>query len=106
MDLYDVAVARKLSSGGGGGGGSSDFSTAEVTISGAYSHCYGAWALSEYECSAYSLYSETGTFPLILYKGKGVIELNARGSISTSGAIELDEDNVYLVTGDCTITIS
>ena len=25
MDLYDVAVARKLSSGGGGGGGSSDF---------------------------------------------------------------------------------
>ena len=32
MDLYDVAVARKLSSGGGGGGGSSDFSTAEVTL--------------------------------------------------------------------------
>ena len=32
MDLYDVAVARKLSSGGGGGGGSSDFSTAEVML--------------------------------------------------------------------------
>ena len=31
MDLYDIAVARKLS-GGGGGGGSSDFSTAQVTI--------------------------------------------------------------------------
>ena len=38
MDLYDIAVARKLSS--GGGGGSSDFSTAEVTFystSGQYS---------------------------------------------------------------------
>ena len=31
MDLYDIAVARKLSS-GGGGGGSSDFYTAEVTL--------------------------------------------------------------------------
>ena len=31
MNLYDIAIARKLS-GGGGGGGSSDFTKAEVTI--------------------------------------------------------------------------
>lgn len=30
MNLYDIAIAKKLS--GGGGGGSSDFSTAEVTL--------------------------------------------------------------------------
>ena len=33
MDLFDIAVARKLS-GGGGGGGSSDFTTCTLTITG------------------------------------------------------------------------
>lgn len=43
-----------------------------------------------------------GTYDLILYKGKGLI---FGSGIEVSGYVEELEDGVYLVTGNCTVTI-
>lgn len=121
MDLFDIAVARKLAggSGGGGGGGDSDFSTAQMTIansSGApfigngcqFDDEYGAFAI---------IYSEgNDVISLILYKGSSYIVLNnsiSKNVVALSGDIEGIDDDFrperyigFIVTGDCTITIS
>ena len=102
MDLYDVAVARKLSSGGGGGGGSSDFSTAEVTVNGA-GFIMAAFINNDNTIGAVSLENETA--PIILFKGKA--NLYTEDTVSEiSGDIEDAGGGDYIVTGDCTITIS
>ena len=115
MDLYDIAVARKLSGGSGGGGGSSDFSTAEVTVVNetrssqqckmpvldeAYEEYPAyAWAMSaidaEYE----------GTCIVPLYKGKALVVIDSE-NVSTSGSIVDDGGGYYYITGNGTITIS
>lgn len=109
MDLYDVAVARKLSSGGGGGGGSSDFSTAEVTVVGVAPTIYGSWLDAQSEQTIYKISSMSGVgtvYSLVLYKGVSVINFAAKGEIVLSGDIESIGNAEYQVTGDCTITIS
>lgn len=104
----------------GGGGGSSDFSTAEVTIVNNYSSEFIieiAVAMSEegMNASLGTLTAEridTGMVAnVILYKGSaGAIitgfPLDAPPTITTSGNIQNMEDTAYLITGDCTITIS
>ena len=107
MNLYDIAIARKLSGGGGGGG---DFSTATMTINGMIGGLSGAliapYDYFETDTSFFTVEEGDSAYTLILYKGKAVIYLDAKGAISTSGSIELIEDGMYFVTGDCTITIS
>lgn len=114
MDLYDVAVARKLSSGGGGGGGSSDFSTAEVQIQSISSERL-VGAVANYNprdgySSAGDFYVDTTskTFNIILYKGKAVLYRDTiGGSVQTTGDVEYDAgNNKFIITGDGTITIS
>ena len=99
-----------------GGGGSSDFSTAEVTISA---------AVPGVQCSVVSPHIITTPFDMLvadpknysngdvvtvaLYKGKASISASAvggMGGITVSGDIESMGGGYYLVTGDCTITIS
>lgn len=107
MDLYDVAVARKLSS--GGGGGSSDFSTAEVTVIGAVPTIYGSWLDEQSEQTIYKVSNSSGVetaYNLVLYKGVSVINFAVKGEIVLSGSIESIGNAEYIVTGDCTITIS
>lgn len=101
-----------------GGGGSSDFSTAEVTTINNIGNSYPT-GLSEvlendefyegFPSSLYDLYIRGGTetHNCVLYKGHAVAFLS-NGNISVSGNIEkmFDDDVVYLITGDCTITIS
>ena len=105
MDLYDIAVARKLSS-GGGGGGSSDFSTAEVTISGQTSAnlpvCIEAGGM-KFLTAMTNPYS-SGKYTVALWKGQCMCSIP--DVASTSGSIENLTEDVYLITGDCTITIS
>lgn len=98
-----------------GGGGSSDFSTAEISISGE----------SESQCSVisphiiptpfgYDLlladsadYASGDSITVVLYNGKVSISASVEsGSITVSGNIEHMDGNEYLITGDCTITIS
>ena len=113
MDLYDVAVARKLSS--GGGGGSSDFSTATITAEGSGLTVFTGATIDEDGLATSSFIrlviplSPTGT--VILYKGKAFLELAEGVSKPTipAGENNIYYDNeigMYVVTGDCTITIS
>lgn len=125
MDLYDIAVARKLSGGsGGGGGGSSDFSTAEITVTGPteenYLNVLGAMAVDyhdeEYpeDDDSYTASSENVTsnsvLQIVMYKGKAYVALvpySEQTVITVSGNIEATViENRYIITGDCTITIS
>lgn len=110
MDLYDIAIARALSSGGGGGGGgSSDFSTAEVTIVDndgngvtlTLPHIVNYEGLFE-GIEVYAKSYESGTYPIVIYKDGTVVELfDVTG---TNGQIANPSDDFYNITGDCTIT--
>ena len=114
-DLFDIVVARKLS--GGGGGGSSDFSAANVTMIGGVSLTASRIMLAEETGAPYDFltalsgepfYDDT-TIATALYKGRAIITvapLQFGKTITVSGNIELLEDNDYIITGDCTITIS
>lgn len=100
-----------------GGGGSSDFSTAEVTFSMVNTGNLASMPLvvttesgSPFDALLPTKREvEDGAYTIALYKGKAVVEIEVGAlgdTISTSGAIELLESGIYLVTGDCTITIS
>ena len=116
MDLYDIAVARKLSS-GGGGGGSSDFSTAEVTV---INNCEQPVQFMlpmttdeppEVLTPHWYIDSDTtGLFNAVLYKGTTIFtlygDLQFITDISTTGSAVIDPDMGIIITGDCTITIS
>lgn len=100
-----------------GGGGTSDFSTAKVTV---VNNVDSEWSpnntpfLSSDELIGehigFSVYVESaGTyeFTVPLYKGKCVWGISEDHGKSFSGNITYIEDyNMSLITGDCTITIS
>lgn len=102
-----------------GGGGSSDFSTAEVTVvnNTSYDGVLGTGATVFEENGYYEgmpaltqaeLYIEpnsTMTYTMALYKGNAILRLQNTAS-STSGNITQIDGPLYMVTGDCTITIS
>ena len=119
MNVYDIAIARALSSGGGGGGGS-DFTTAKVTVVNSDINCIFAFCYDvppEYGLPVSGMiYNVNGPLedglynvPLDvpLYKGGAIAGFNVRnGSVSVSGnAIELGDD-MCIITGDCTVTSS
>lgn len=102
-------------------GESSDFSTAVVTRSNIGStdvticlpYCYDSEYTEELGAYGYrTLYANDspGTDLIILYKGQAFVHIPSGKSASTTGDIEfmynLGTYNQYLVTGDCTITIS
>lgn len=118
-DLFDIALARKLS--GGGGGGSSDFSTAEVTLInkegysgfGLYDPGYGEFPYG-YRCfyikngqivtGGPMIHTDPETFTLY-YIGDS-LELSPDTAYeSSTGAVTWNPDTYTLtITGDCTIT--
>ena len=110
MDLYDIAVARKLSSGGGGGGGSSDFSTATLTF--INNSDVGTLALpflltvEDDQIPVGSNVYESGDYTIILYKGVcGITVINSYDYSVSGDAIDYGDTNID-AKGDCTITIS
>ena len=117
MDLYDIAIARKLS-GSGGGGGSSDFSTAEVTI-------YAPYELAPIVIPA--LYDEEGyswlgsfiylggiegeTYTVPLFKGQcSFVTIDGNSfefaKYSATGGVHIvdDLDGAIYIDGDGTLT--
>ena len=122
MDLYDIAIARKLAGGSGGGGGSSDFNKAEVTLIpkanyvsfGLYDPCYSEqpWG---YHCFFVSngqivaggpaAYDPSGeTFTVYFLGDSFSVEPN-NAYESSSGEVSWNPDtNTLTITGDCTIT--
>ena len=117
MDLFDIAVASKLAGGGGGGGSSSDLTTAKVTFGDVRIKAHVAMCLDipqEYGLGvdgAVNFLTPGETPPeeitVPLYKGGAFAEFtSSTGTITTSGNIMAMGGNLYLITGDCTITIS
>ena len=117
MKLSDMLFANALMS--GGDSGSSDFSTAEVTIvltSEELEISVFAPIVSDDEVFAGSLPSVTlyGDDPkpdpelVALYKGQAVLLLggDARTVTTTGNITEILANTQYLITGDCTLTIS
>lgn len=108
MDLFDIAVARKLSGGGGGGGGGdSDFSTATVTIVGGTVNCGLPYLINDFGLQGIFVIPQgypEGSHTIALWHGACIVEI--QGNLSVSGSIEDFGGGMYLITGDCTITIS
>lgn len=111
MNLYDIAIARKLS-GGGGGGGSSDFSIAKVTITIAKSKANLSLPLIVGDSTVGTLMIAsvdevpTQTVNMPLYKGSlTIMPISVTGTVSTSGDCAYNYGQ-FNITGDCTITIS
>lgn len=117
MDLYDIAIAKKLSGSGGGGGGSSDFSTAEVTLVGkdgsVAGDVYLSTALEESPAASVPrvnfIANESHTYNAILYKGSAaafVANPAAHTIESITGDAQELSPGVIVITGDCSITIA
>lgn len=112
MNLYDIAIARKLS----GGGGSSDFSTATVTVvnNGATpSTLYMPYIVTgegediRATTELFLMDNDTTQVSVILYKGTGdLIFPDGDSGVVITGSAEKIDDSYYFITGDCTITIS
>ena len=109
MDLYDIAIAKKLSGSGGGGGSSSDFTTATVTFVGddgleGFYTPYIACIESNYLYVDYNYQEENSkSYTVPLYKGTAKIVI-VDTVTSTSGAVSLN-DRIATITGDCSITL-
>lgn len=107
-----VIESVKINGEEAGGGGSSDFTTANLQIVNQRNYPTNLkFATIRNNIATIGGYSEnrdSGTYPVILYKGLAglVVELLNGGNISVSGAIESQGDNFYIVTGDCKITIA
>ena len=95
-----------------GGGGSSDFSTANVTII-----CNiedgttfeGAIIRNNITDISQRIYNGSNTITCILYKGEnycGTYNTDMSTAVITGNARYSTEDDCYIITGDCTITIS
>ena len=96
-----------------GGGGSSDFSTATMTVvnnsDGSLSvECPFIIDMGEFEIPLAIISvdpHDTSVWDIILYKGKtGAVTVTS--GVTVSGNITDMGEGSYLVTGDCTITIS
>ena len=87
----------------GGGGGESDFSIATLTFTNGEGGVIGSVIAEVDNRSSYNAFDNT--IKIILYKGQALIEID--GTIeSTSGNIEDLGRDGWLVTGDCTVTVS
>jgi hypothetical protein len=95
------------------GGGSSDFSTATCTLVGeavVNGSFYGYVGQDEYavvyNTRMVGPYVEDNKFPIVLYKGKALIQVLDETVAFYSGDITELGNNYFFITGDCTITIS
>lgn len=118
-NLNTLLGEQLLEGGGSGGGGSSDFSTAEMTIVNNSSSNFDfimATKISEDEMEATvgMLSSETigsgMTTNVILYKGTAGMAIQHPVGVTitvvTSGNIQEMDGYTYIITGDCSITLS
>ena len=112
MKYFDTLLGEQLLEGEGGGGGSSDFSTAEVTIvnnTGDGTSFDGAIIKNGNININTRLDEGTNILTLVLYKGVsycGTYDIDMSTAVITGDAEYTSEDNCYIITGDCTITIS
>jgi len=114
MSVDGVITGIKVNGEDYGGGGSSDFSTAVVTVTGKPTFFAAEVAsLTENGLKGTCRKSPSeNSFTVVLYQGSTIMQ-GVKG-ITPSFSIPADETNIildesngwYLITGDCTITIS
>lgn len=108
FDITSYVLGKKSA----GGGGSSDFSTAEVSIVGGNGIQFKIPCVIDNEdgpssAPSYIPSADNETVTAILYKGHCFVSLvGIQGTISVTGDIENLMGPMYLISGDCTITIS
>ncbi len=106
MKLSDMLFANAMMGEGGGGGGSSDFSTAQVTISGLDADVQGCFVFDGEDASyTYGTEFFDGTYTTVLYKGMAYFYYSGEKTIAVTGSATTEGNDIY-ITGDCTITIS
>ena len=109
-DLITAEAMNKIEQGiaNAGGGGSSDFSTAKVTVNGALRGNVSAPVISPSPTgfSLFPFFGEVGSYDIVIYTGGTILSYDGSGTVSVSGNIQKVGGNTYIVTGDCTITIS
>ena len=105
-DLFELALAKKLS---GGGGGDSDFSTARLTVAGTivettlYVPYLGDSPVGTVMWPSIGV---AGTYEVVVHTNGTVMLAITSKTITIEGNVQQMGANVYLITGDCTITIS
>lgn len=113
MRLFDLAVATKLAGGGGGGGGAAEASVAFVVSGGASATAYQTFVIVGSPGERYLTYSDevsissniTVTMPLI--DGYAGIGFSTSSTVTITGDAEyIPDDELIVITGDCTITLS
>ena len=109
--MISIGYAEEYSE---GGGGSSDFSTATMTVNGNFtqSDLFMVPVIEKdpnnEDIAFPQLQSGNSTYTVILYKGRSTLMFmgSQARTITVSGNIETAAEGVYIITGDCTITIS
>lgn len=114
IDVAQYATADVSVSGGGGG----DFTTATVTVvpsgetTNAQLSYLGVCTTAELQGQTFAASKPMGPdlyFDVILYNGASMLNVKAGANfsiVSTSGAIQQMNAMTYMITGDCTITVS
>ena len=90
------------------GGGSSDLSTAVVTIDGDNIDACLPFCMDQGGMAAIFTPRKQyfpGTYEIALFKGASLIEIYNQATPATSGSIEDFGEGMYLINGDCTITL-
>lgn len=101
MDLYDIAVARKLSGGSGGGGGSSDFE--QITVTFATEPDYHIAGINASYNDLLAL-ANNGKYPYIIFTEEQVSELGGDYVAGCKYALaELYTDGAYYDTAFYTL---
>ena len=112
MDFYDINLAKAL--GGGGGGGSSDFTTIDITIINEKDNYVGVMGATILDVEGFGSFtmgetsvepSITKTHTIVMYKGQALINFS-EGTISASGAVQALDARVFVISGECSFTIS
>lgn len=90
----------------GSGSGSSDFSIANVSLSGDMRFSVPCIS-SVYGGSADIAPSDPSSILVILYKGKAVLSPMTLDGVTVTGAAEIDEEaDAIIITGDCSIIVN
>lgn len=96
-----------------GGGGSSDFSTATLTLTRGESNDGRLYAphlmASPVGTSLFPILNDvegTNTYEVVVYSGGTVLSYDGSYTVTVDGDIQAMGGGIYLITGDCTITIS
>lgn len=97
----NIAIIKKAS------GGSSDYTTCKLTVKGLIGNLCVSYYLEGFGTVgllSLSPSDTTKTVDVILYKGAAALISLSKDEVTTTGAIEYDEDlEGYIITGDCSI---